>query len=486
MPTPSSKKLASMGSPLDRIRIVAGGKAKKGTRRDAEVGAESDLLTVSSWMSAGSAGIGSTNITAFDLARHTASPPSATVRKVCGKAGKTNLQLMEELQEEEEEELMELHVLKNLSRLDEEEDDHGVVSPGTEDGQFIKCGECPPEEEGDEDEEISAAKDLTATFEEQDMGGMIQDAIENTKAKASSKAKGHKTSLSEDAAAHRTAAHSCFSGIVCGCALSKARGGEHCLMKVSPTDLLQLHNETYGAPRAPIASEVKSTLKRGVPLKKLLETQEDAKLKKAVCTTSLADVTKSLHKKYWDLAKPAKNKGAGVEADSEGRVYDFKGVQWQIAGVPCCRHMWELAVGGSPRRHRTIRSLVMRGYSPSASESSDEARKIGKLLEKVHDAHGRVDNEKRGYAANWWKTLYLMCDYMPNEERIQIKGPSYAIYHRDYYGPVAKKCADRDGALGTPTAVQGRRRYTSIQRGPGGVAPPQGLCWLWKAPPHKW
>ena len=29
LPTPSSKKLASMGSPLDRIRIVAGGKAKR-------------------------------------------------------------------------------------------------------------------------------------------------------------------------------------------------------------------------------------------------------------------------------------------------------------------------------------------------------------------------------------------------------------------------------------------------------------------------
>ena len=434
LPSPlPEEKLASTGSPLDRIRIVAGQKAGQRRRRRAEVEAESDLLTVASWMSAGSAGIESSNATALELAIHMASPASTTRGK--------RPQVAKDSKEEVEEEQMELHVLGNLIRIDEEDNEsqEGATENPEDEGISIQCGDCPQEEGEDEDMVITVAKDLTLSFEEgTSTEGMIRDAIEHVEPKKE-QTKGMQLSVAEEAATHRKAAHACFSGIVCGCSLSNQRGGDHCLMQVSPEDLIEVHNETYGAPRAPRVEQVKSTLKRGVPLKKLLETQEDSKQKTAVFTGSLASVTTTLHKEYWKLKCPATGKQKGALADAEGRKYDFKNTEWKVNGVRCCRHMWELAMGGSPRRHRTIRSLVMRGISPSASESAAEAEKIGRLMTKLHDASGRIVNKKRSYAANWWKTLYLMSEYMPNEERIQIKGPSFFMYHRDFYGPVAKK-----------------------------------------------
>ena len=81
-----------------------------------------------------------------------------------------------------------------------------------------------------------------------------------------------------------------------------------------------------------------------------------------------------------------------------------------------------LAVGGTEKMHRTVLSCVVRGHGPgdSAAEVS-----MKKMLRNREERGGRPgcnggtrDNEKRGYAAHWWKNYLLLCDWLPNEERI--------------------------------------------------------------------
>ena len=45
---------------------------------------------------------------------------------------------------------------------------------------------------------------------------------------------------------------------------------------------------------------------------------------------------------------------------------------------------------------------------------------------------------KREFATAWWVRTLGTMDFMPNECRIVIRGPSYAFYHKYIYGPAAR------------------------------------------------
>ena len=98
-----------------------------------------------------------------------------------------------------------------------------------------------------------------------------------------------------------------------------------------------------------------------------------------------------------------------------------------------------LAVGGSEKMHRTVLSSVLRGHGPGDAAAEVSLKKMLKKVEAVLDASGKRDNEKRGHAAHWWKNYLLLCDWLPNEQRIQIRGPSYEFLHRSVYGEAAKQ-----------------------------------------------
>jgi len=98
-----------------------------------------------------------------------------------------------------------------------------------------------------------------------------------------------------------------------------------------------------------------------------------------------------------------------------------------------------LAVGGTEKMHRTVLSCVLRGHGPGDAAAEVSMKKMLRNVEAVLDASGKRDNEKRGYAAHWWKNYLLLCDWLPNEERIQIRGPSYDFLHKHVYGEAAKQ-----------------------------------------------
>ena len=98
-----------------------------------------------------------------------------------------------------------------------------------------------------------------------------------------------------------------------------------------------------------------------------------------------------------------------------------------------------LAVGGSEKMHRTVCSFVLRGHGPGDAAAEVSMKKMLKKVESVLDASGKRDTDKRGYAAHWWKSYLLLCDWMPNEQRVVIRGPSYEFLHKSVYGAAAKQ-----------------------------------------------
>jgi hypothetical protein len=66
-----------------------------------------------------------------------------------------------------------------------------------------------------------------------------------------------------------------------------------------------------------------------------------------------------------------------------------------------------------------------------------QVKRMLREVETVVDANGVQDNALRGNAAQWWKNYLLICDWLPNEQKIQIRGPPYEFLHKEVYGPAA-------------------------------------------------
>ena len=60
-----------------------------------------------------------------------------------------------------------------------------------------------------------------------------------------------------------------------------------------------------------------------------------------------------------------------------------------------------LAVGGTERMHHTALSCVLRGHGPGDAAAEVSMKKMLTKVESVLDASGKLDSEKRGYAAHW-------------------------------------------------------------------------------------
>jgi hypothetical protein len=148
------------------------------------------------------------------------------------------------------------------------------------------------------------------------------------------------------------------------------------------------------------------------------------------------DVAHHLHEKMYALIEPI-DPNDPEKKDGWGRQFCIK--KWSLDGTNVCREAWKLARGGSARQHRLLYAMVCRGHGPADSDAHGAVKRVLSALEKETDASGKgVLDEKRGFASNWWKEYFLLCDWLPNEERIQIRGPSYDILHKDVYGASAK------------------------------------------------
>ena len=198
-----------------------------------------------------------------------------------------------------------------------------------------------------------------------------------------------------------------FAGFGCHCSIASARGATSCIDIFGKEQFRRWHNETYIIP--------------------VTRDNSSPSLMNAVQT--------SIHQKIWGLKAPATDTLGGQ--DRYGRKYVIP--KWTLDGHEVCREAWQLVVGGSSKKHSSIYSMVCGGYGPADMVARKSAKILLEKLSTRTDAKGRRDSERRGFAANWWKDYFLLCDFLPNEERIQIRGPPYETLHKSVYKPAAEQ-----------------------------------------------
>ena len=205
---------------------------------------------------------------------------------------------------------------------------------------------------------------------------------------------------------HAKQADLCYPDFVCNCNHAKSRGRSSCLKQFNPEQLMDFHRESFGVyiGRDPTNADVGPSA-LGV----------------------------RIHRLMWPLREPLKPDGT---EDEDGKSWKIG--TWKLGDKAVCRKAWERAYGAAHARYRTIYSLVQRGHAPHHDDASQQAKSILKLMDRVTDAAGVCLTEKRSWAANWWKEVLLLMDWMPSEQRIRIRGPGFLFLHANTYGPRAK------------------------------------------------
>ena len=194
----------------------------------------------------------------------------------------------------------------------------------------------------------------------------------------------------------------CLSAWTCDCRLAKNRGQPSCLRQFSPEQMTAFYKETVGP--------------------------EPGK-------RSVNEVALRVHRLLWEMKEPL-----ATDAPQRDKGAKYQIIDWKLDGRPVCRSAWEKTYCVSAWTVRSAYGLVRRGHKPADVESSQEAERLSRLLAKTIDADGKVDNERRGFAVTWWKNLLLLMDWLPNEQRVQLRGPGFKFLHTSIYGPAATRC----------------------------------------------
>jgi len=192
----------------------------------------------------------------------------------------------------------------------------------------------------------------------------------------------------------------------CNCPTAVHLHAGSCLEALTPMDLRNLHSGTFGVSGS---SSVSRTDRR--------------------CRILTA---------YNRLEKVA------IENDALGRCWRV--TKWDVPDrkgdpVPLCHKGWVCAIGGSPTAHARMYALLLRGHSSSYVEGQAAAAGHKKLLLLAESAGNNRRNARRDYAVHWWLRLLRLQDYMPNDNKLVLRGPGYGFLHAEVYKPLANSTA---------------------------------------------
>lgn len=195
------------------------------------------------------------------------------------------------------------------------------------------------------------------------------------------------------------------------CRCEHRSGQKSCLAQLNQADFFAVHNETY-----------------------CIGISTGSQAPGAV--VSKAVVAQNAHRLLWALKEPAPQ-GTGDTATP--RKYRIK--QWSLLEGKhrVCKAGWQRATGLTGRTMRSVISLVIAGVQPTAAAVAGAGERTVALMEKAAAFSRRREGARAGHAVTWWKQLLECMDFMPNEERVVIRGPSYNIYHAHIYTPAAKE-----------------------------------------------
>jgi len=208
------------------------------------------------------------------------------------------------------------------------------------------------------------------------------------------------------AADHLGQANDCHSAFVCTCSIARERGQRSCLKQFTGEQLMEFHRESFGV----YVSKSMTNVDVGPNA-----------------------MGARIHRLMWPLRESINSDGS---PDDEGRSWRIR--TWKLGGKSVCRQAWERTYGATGRRYRSVYSCVQRGYGPEHNEASQQAKMLTRLMDGIFDAQGGRLTAKRSWAATWWKKILLVMDWLPNEQRIRVRGPGFLFLHKEVYGPPAK------------------------------------------------
>ena len=202
---------------------------------------------------------------------------------------------------------------------------------------------------------------------------------------------------------HSMAVDTSHQQFTCTCKVAKQHCLVSCLEQFRKPELRRLHQETYygvgKGPNGPV---------------------------------HISTVSKNVHTAMWSLATPNKAYQETGEPDDLGRMYHIQ--VWSLLGRTVCRPAWQCAVGGGAYLHRTRLYYVMRGHSPASLSAAAEAR----LELKLFTVKVGLQQDREGFAVDWWSQQLRLHSWLPNENALQFKGPTWAFMHKQVYAPYAE------------------------------------------------
>ena len=151
-------------------------------------------------------------------------------------------------------------------------------------------------------------------------------------------------------------------------------------------------------------------------------------------------IRRRLMSALWQLPRALRRPDAAP--DTLGRLWRV--TKWVLPRahtaepVEVCRRAWMQAMGGATDAHRACYALLLRGHGPLEVECGHGAKKAVQLLAEVENSRRGRHQQRTEYAAQFWVDIFRVCDWMPNDNKLVLRGPGYTFYHKHIYGPAAK------------------------------------------------
>ena len=142
---------------------------------------------------------------------------------------------------------------------------------------------------------------------------------------------------------------------------------------------------------------------------------------------TLAQVKTAVHEYVWELRQPL------PEARGQGGPH-FHIPTWRLGGAQgqiVCRKAFAAVIGGTKFAHRQALTLTIAGRAPSD-------QKAYKVASKALVALDTTASPKTEWAKSWWRKHLMYQDWLPNEVKIQYRGPTWTVVYNTLYEPVAK------------------------------------------------
>ena len=141
---------------------------------------------------------------------------------------------------------------------------------------------------------------------------------------------------------------------------------------------------------------------------------------------ALKQVKTAVHEYIWELRRPLPT------ASATGAQFEVP--EWRLGGAGgaiVCKKAFEMAIGGSHFAHREALMLTRAGMAPSDQRAYKAASRATAVL------RGK-GTPRTKWAQSWWRQHLMYQDWLPNEVKIQYRGPVWTVVYDTFYAPVAR------------------------------------------------